>query len=274
MAPSGSVPAGGRRSSIERPASNHSGLPASLPRFEGFGSTLGGFARSPQVSRVQTSLSRRENEPGDPADPEFQQTEFVESLQTPFLTSDEQVTADSQKNQSLRPSSLLARSLGAFTDVFPRQVSLFAGTLKTSKSVCCCSYAIQLQKRQEERPYSGTEDVLNGALGGSPTAGWFLVKSLQKVANACAARNTATKGVQCADPHGGGAPSMPGDKDLSDDIVIGPMPHARTPPTGDKQTRAAQIQAAFLCGIINSIITIPVMTSFAAIIFQVSGSHQ
>ena len=60
---------------------------------------------------------------------------------------------------------------------------------------------------------------------------------------------------------------------MSDDIVIGPMPHAHTPPAGDKQTRAAQIQAAFLCGVINAIITIPVMTSFAAIIFQASTSH-
>lgn len=71
----------------------------------------------------------------------------------------------------------------------------------------------------------------------------------------------------------GGASSMPCDKETSDDIVIGPMPHAHTPPTGDKQTRAAQVQAAFLCGVINGIITIPVMTSFAAIIFQASRSH-
>ena len=67
-------------------------------------------------------------------------------------------------------------------------------------------------------------------------------------------------------------PSIPIDKDISDDIVIGPMPHVRTPPSGDKQTRAAQIQAAFLCGVINAIITIPVMTSFAAIIFQARGN--
>ena len=70
-----------------------------------------------------------------------------------------------------------------------------------------------------------------------------------------------------------GAPSARSDKDFSDDIVIGPMPHARTPPSGDKQTRAAQVQAAFLCGVINAIITIPVMTSFAAIIFQASTNH-
>lgn len=64
---------------------------------------------------------------------------------------------------------------------------------------------------------------------------------------------------------------MPSDnKDISNDIIIGPMPSARTQPTEAKQTRAAQIQAAFLCGVINAIITIPVMTSFAAIIFQAS----
>jgi len=47
------------------------------------------------------------------------------------------------------------------------------------------------------------------------------------------------------------------------------MPDAREPPTTTEQTRASQVQAALLCGVINSIITIPVMTSFAAIIFQV-----
>ncbi len=62
---------------------------------------------------------------------------------------------------------------------------------------------------------------------------------------------------------------MASDKQHTEDIVIGPMPDAREPPTTTKQTRAAQVQAALLCGVINSIITIPVMTSFAAIIFQV-----
>ena len=129
MAPFGSVP-GGRRSSIDRPAAEN-GLPSSLPRFEGFGSTLGGFARSPQVSRVQPSLLRRENEAEDVVIPENQQTEpaFVDSLTTPFLTSEVQATADVQRNQSLRSPSLLARSLGTFTDVFSRQVSLYAQTL-------------------------------------------------------------------------------------------------------------------------------------------------
>lgn len=121
MAPFGSVPAGGRRSSIDRPA------PDSLPRFEGFGSTLGGFARSPQVSRAHPSLLRRENEPEDFAIPE-NLTEFAlgESLTTPFLTSEAQATAE--RSQPSRPPSLLARSLGTFNDVFSRQVSLLERT--------------------------------------------------------------------------------------------------------------------------------------------------
>jgi hypothetical protein len=67
----------------------------------------------------------------------------------------------------------------------------------------------------------------------------------------------------------GTTPSMASDKQHTEDIVIGPMPDAREPPTTTEQTRASQVQAALLCGVINSIITIPVMTSFAAIIFQV-----
>ena len=175
MAPFGSVP-GGRRSSIDRPAADNSGLPSSLPRFEGFGSTLGGFARSPQVSRVQPSFLRRENEPEDVAIPENQQTEyaFVEILTIPLLTSEVQATADSQRNQSQRPSSLLARSLGTFNDVFSRQVSLYTGVYKTSQAIYCCSYAVQLQKRPEEQQYSGTEESLNGGLGASPSAGCLL----------------------------------------------------------------------------------------------------
>ena len=139
MAPFGSVP-GGRRSSIDRPAADKTGLPSSLPRFEGFGSTLGGFARSPQVSRVQPSLLRRETESEAVVIPENQQTEsaFVESLTTPFLASEVQDTADNQRNQSLRPSSLLARSLGTLNDVFSRQVSLYAGIYTTSSAIYCC----------------------------------------------------------------------------------------------------------------------------------------
>ena len=47
------------------------------------------------------------------------------------------------------------------------------------------------------------------------------------------------------------------------------MPQAQVTADEQKQSRASQIQQAVLCGIINGIITIPVMTSFAAIIFQV-----
>ena len=51
-----------------------------------------------------------------------------------------------------------------------------------------------------------------------------------------------------------------------------PQPHDTS--DDNKQSRGQQIQAAVLCGIINGIITIPVMTSFAAIIFQVMSSQQ
>ena len=67
------------------------------------------------------------------------------------------------------------------------------------------------------------------------------------------------------------ATSTAQDKHQAEDVVIGPMPNAQAPPTKSKQSRASQIQAALLCGIINGIITIPVMTSFAAIIFQVTA---
>lgn len=128
MAPFGSVPAGSRRSSIDRPA------PDSLPRFEGFGSTLGGFARSPQVSRAHPSLLRRENEPEGFVISE-NQTDFAsgDSLTTPFLTSEAQATAE--RRQSSRPSSLLARSLGTFNEVFSRQVSLHEVPCKPASSL-------------------------------------------------------------------------------------------------------------------------------------------
>ena len=67
------------------------------------------------------------------------------------------------------------------------------------------------------------------------------------------------------------ATSTAQDKHQAEDVVIGPMPNAQAPSTKTKQSRASQIQAALLCGIINGIITIPVMTSFAAIIFQVTA---
>lgn len=143
MAPFGSVPNGGRRSSIDRSAAGNSGLPSSLPRFEGFGSTLGGFARSPQVSRVQPSLLRRDNEQEDHAVPANQtESAFVESLQSPLLTSDVQATAD-YRNQSARPSSLLARSLGTLNDVFSRQVDL------STASVVCKLLLTPVQPAEE-----------------------------------------------------------------------------------------------------------------------------
>ena len=124
MTPSGSVPASGRRSSLDRPGPGNS-HPSSLPRFEGFGSTLGGFARSPQVTRALPPLLRLDSGQDDLI-PQNQQTDsgFVESLQTPFLATEAQQPADEQRHQSFRPSSLLAKSLGTFSEVFARQVGL------------------------------------------------------------------------------------------------------------------------------------------------------
>lgn len=124
-----------------------------------------------------------------------------------------------------------------------------------------------MQKRQEERQHSGIEEPFNAALSSSPTAGGELPDCL------CLQVLQETSCAERAGSQLGDASSMPSDKAISDDIVIGPMPHTHTPPSGDEQTRAAQVQAAFLCGVINGIITIPVMTSFAAIIFQASRMH-
>ncbi|DBA74396.1 hypothetical protein WJX77_006646 [Trebouxia sp. C0004] len=213
MAPFGSVPAGTRHDGQYRTVN----LPASLPRYEGFASTLGGFARSPQASRALPSILRSTQELEEPLISEQQrESAFIESLQAPSLTNERSDTADGHAQQSFRPTSLLARSLGTLNEVFSRQK---AGE----------AHAAEHEDATSAR----------GALGGSPTAGSH-----------------------------GATPSMASDKQRSEDIVIGPMPDAREPPTTIKQTRAAQVQAALLCGVINSIITIPVMTSFAAIIFQ------
>ena len=144
---------------------------------------------------------------------------------------------------------------------------------KPCDAICCSSHAVQTQKRSEERQHSGTEEILNGDLDPSPTTG--CLSSIVVISYLCIVCNQHCDDSHehFADAYIGGAPSTPIDKDIADDIVIGPMPHARIPPSGDKQTRAAQIQAAFLCGVINAIITIPVMTSFAAIIFQVSPTQ-
>ena len=118
------------------------------------------------------------------------------------------------------------------------------------------------QRKEDERHQSGTEERLDVALGGSP-AGHF-----SNVANPFDLGRKRSKRPRFAGSHGRGPPSSASDKGLADDVIIGPMPNTHNPRTGEKQTRAAQIQAAFLCGVINGIITIPVMTSFAAIIFQ------
>ncbi|KAA6425635.1 MAG: Sulfate Permease Family [Trebouxia sp. A1-2] len=216
MPPFGSVPAGTRHDGQHRTGSGIN-LPASLPRYEGFASTLGGFARSPQVSRGLPSILRPTQELEEPLISEQQrESAFIESLQAPSLTDERTDTADGHAQQSFRPASLLARSLGTLNEVFSRQ-----------------------KIGEAHAAEHGDAASASGALGGSPSAG---------------SRGTT--------------PSMASDKLHIEDIVIGPMPDAREPPTTTKQTRAAQVQAALLCGVINSIITIPVMTSFAAIIFQ------
>lgn len=134
MAPFASVPTGNRREGSDRPSNNaHSGLPSSLPRFEGFGSTLGGFARSPQISRALPSILRpTEEEDLHLISEQPRESTFVESLQAPLLSSDEPGASETNRNQSFRPTSLLARSLGTLTEVFSRQVGKYASLL-----VCC-----------------------------------------------------------------------------------------------------------------------------------------
>lgn len=240
-------------------------LVCGICRFEGFGSTLGGFARSPQIARALPPLLRQDSWQENLLIPENQQTDsgFVESLQSPLLTSEAQQSADEERNQSFRPSSLLARSLGTFNEVFSRQVRQHAGSRGTSISA---HTFLQTQRTEDEWPHSGPEGV-DVALGGSPPAGCLLTGAVS-AAFPCALRHNKIKCCQFAGLHGGDLPNPANDKGLPDDVVIGPMPNTHTPATADKQTRAAQIQAAFLCGVINAIITIPVMTSFAAIIFQ------
>ena len=127
-----SVPADGRVSQD---------VPRSLPRFEGFASTLGGFARSPQVSRTPTRFLPRHDEPRmsepGPTGPQSNSA-FVRSLQTPLLHQDAPATSSSYR-QSLpsQPASLLARSIGSLTEVFNRQA-------------CKFSFAVQLLWPSEE----------------------------------------------------------------------------------------------------------------------------
>lgn len=116
--------------SVDRQCSQD--VPRSLPRFEGFASTLGGFARSPQVSRAPSRfLPRNDEHVGLPPvvqvsepGPQPGSSAFVRSLQTPLLHQD--VPAPSSSNrQSLpaQPVSLLARSIGSLTEIFNRQAS-------------------------------------------------------------------------------------------------------------------------------------------------------
>ena len=134
------------------------------------------------------------------------------------------------------------------------------------------AHTLCLQKKRDEIHQSGVEDALNGTSSGSPTTGRHLSAAAAAVATcpkqARRRQKSKTPSVYFAGFHDGRTASAPIDKDVSDDVVIGPMPNTHPAPPGDKQTRSAQIQAAFLCGVINGIITIPVMTSFAAIIFQ------
>lgn len=113
--------------SVDRRTSQTShDIPRSLPRFEGFASTLGGFARSPQVSRTPSRFLPRNDEPRRPSPNEAHSSSaFVRSLQTPLLHHD--ASEASSSNQQQPPQSLLARSLGSLTDVFSRQVTLQLG---------------------------------------------------------------------------------------------------------------------------------------------------
>lgn len=102
-------------------------IPRSLPRFEGFASTLGGFARSPQVSRAPSRFLPRNDEhaprlsePG----PQPSSSAFVRSLQTPLLHPDAPAASSSYRHSlPAQPTSLLARSIGSLTEVFNRQAS-------------------------------------------------------------------------------------------------------------------------------------------------------
>lgn len=111
------------------PADRHvsQDVPRSLPRFEGFASTLGGFARSPQVSRTPTRFLPRHDEPRMSEPGPQSNSAFVRSLQTPLLHQDAPATSSSYR-QSLpsQPASLLARSIGSLTEVFNRQARKFS----------------------------------------------------------------------------------------------------------------------------------------------------
>ena len=143
MAPSGSVPAGRLAYDGQNRTGNvNHNLPASLPRYEGFASTLGGFARSPQVSRALPSILRPTEEQEEALVSEEQrESAFVETLQAPLLFN-EAADTDGNANQLFRPASLLARSLGTLNEVFSRQVGTLSktsdhlATAQSSLSTC------------------------------------------------------------------------------------------------------------------------------------------
>ena len=173
MPPFGSVPAGTRHDGQHRTGSGIN-LPASLPRYEGFASTLGGFARSPQVSRGLPSILRPTQELEEPLISEQQrESAFIESLQAPSLTDERTDTADGHAQQSFRPASLLARSLGTLNEVFSRQVGvhiIFAAIPCLSNS-CNCAYVCVQKIGEAHAAEHGDAASASGALGGSPSAG-------------------------------------------------------------------------------------------------------
>ena len=114
--------------SVDRRASHD--IPRSLPRFEGFASTLGGFARSPQVSRTPSRFLPRNDEPRRPSEA-HSSSAFVRSLQTPLLHQD--ASEASSSNQQQPPQSLLARSLGSLTDAFSQVTLQLSRILSFSK---------------------------------------------------------------------------------------------------------------------------------------------
>ncbi len=83
---------------------------ASLPRYEGFGTTLGGFTRSPQINKLPPSLLQHVA-----VDQGYEHTlhDGAADLQSPLLTTDsaDHALACQDAQQNTRPKSLLARSL-------------------------------------------------------------------------------------------------------------------------------------------------------------------
>ena len=173
MSPFGSVPAGTRHDGQHRTGSG-TNLPASLPRYEGFASTLGGFARSPQVSRALPLILRPTQELEEPLISEQQrESAFIESLQAPVLTNERTDTADGHAQQSFRPASLLARSLGTLNEVFSRQVGMYIHFVAVAITPTHVIVHMLCVQKTGEAHAAEHEDAASasGALGGSPSAG-------------------------------------------------------------------------------------------------------